>query len=72
MIGKASEIKTKRVFDTFDTKNRYLGIDEMINHALSELQPNAEILKIEYQAVSSNSGDNHYALIIYKEAKEDE
>lgn len=70
MLGKASEIKTKRVFEVIDTNHQRHYIDEMINNELSQLPPESEVLSIQYQATGDNRNDWHYALIIYREAKQ--
>lgn len=53
MLGKANEIKTKRVFEVIDTNHQRHYIDEMINNELSQLPPESEVLSIQYQATGA-------------------
>ena len=68
MLGKASEIKTKLVYEVVDMDGNLHRIDDMIDVALNELPAHTEIISIQYQVIGSNGSDGHYALIIYKEA----
>lgn len=63
MLGKASEIKTKRV------EGENFGTDEMINNFL-ELNPSIEVIDIKFStSYESGYGNHETALIIYKEVE---
>ena len=71
MIGKASEIKTKLVTDHWETVEGgrdYYDISRAINKFLSTLPTETEVISIKYHVVTTESDQDQYALIIYKEA----
>lgn len=76
MLGKASEIKTKKVSDgwvgTGEARRSFWDVDDAINSFLKDLPPGTEIISIQYQTTTNNEDCYRNALIIYKEAKEDE
>jgi len=66
MLGKASEIKTTHISANFDRFGAHL---ERWKNSF----PDVEIIDIKVSAVSTpEKGERVHALIIYKEAKEDE
>lgn len=72
MIGKANEIKTKRVFDHWKTAiegtRDFIDVDDAINDFLKELPTGTEIISVQYQTTMNNEDCCQNALIIYKEA----
>lgn len=71
MLGKASEVKTKRVQDYYDGpvgNRKFIDIDDAINVFLKGLPEGSVVLEIKYQTALNESDYDHHALIIYKEA----
>ncbi len=67
MLGKASEIKTAHISTVWQRFEKHLEWWKSSN-------PDVEILDIKFSVVPALPGkeDRAHALIIYKEAKEDE